>query len=74
MRMGNKNPNWKGREITYMGLHTWIKRKYHLPKVCEKCGKKKPEWANKSGKYLRDRNDWIPLCRSCHMKYDKGRR
>lgn len=33
---------------------------------------KRFDWANISGKYLRDRNDFIQLCRSCHEKWDKG--
>jgi len=32
---------------------------------------KKIHWANKSGEYLRDKDDWIRLCCKCHKKYDK---
>lgn len=40
---------------------------------CERChrtDKKKYEWANKSGRYLRDLTDWIRLCTSCHRLHD----
>ena len=29
------------------------------------------DWANISGEYKRKLDDWIRLCRSCHIKYDK---
>ena len=32
---------------------------------------KKYEWANVSGEYKRDFSDWIRLCVSCHVAYDK---
>ena len=46
---------------------------------CEKCGVKpgkgkdgrtKVHWANISGSYLRDREDWLHLCVRCHYKED----
>ena len=70
-KVGPKNPNWKGKSIGYSGLHSWIRRNFTKSKACEKCGKEGfLDWANKTGKYLRSREDWILLCRSCHMKYD----
>lgn len=70
-------------EVGYTYLHKAIEREYGIPKQCEKCGKKisytgkkvkhrNIHWANKSGEYRRDRDDWIGLCVSCHRKYDKG--
>lgn len=44
--------------------------------MCEHCKsttKKRYEWANASGDYLRNLSDWIRLCKSCHIKYDKDR-
>jgi len=76
-KMGSKNPNWKGKKIGYWGVHSFVKRKFKRPKKCEICGvTENLDWANKNGKYLRNREDWICLCRSCHMKYDysKGMR
>ncbi len=69
-RFGENNPNWKGKNITYSGIHTWIRRKLKKEK-CYFCGSQKNlDYANKSGEYKRDMNDWLCLCRSCHMKYD----
>jgi len=66
-----KNGMWKGNDVRYIGVHSWIKR--HKPKseLCDNCNKVKPyDLANISGKYKRDVNDFKWLCRSCHMKED----
>ena len=67
------NPMWKGDKVGYKCLHKWIKRHKGILGKCLHCGeiKKRRVWANVSGKYLRDLNDWIPLCYSCHWKFDK---
>ena len=70
-----KNPNWKGNRVGYIGLHTWVKRHKGEAIKCEFCGKEKTtsksiQWANKSHKYLRNLDDFISLCVSCHRKYD----
>ena len=73
-----KHPGWKGDKVGYSGLHWWIRRKLGSPSNCKNCGiggKKiggrwSIEWANKSGEYKRDFNDWIPLCSLCHRRYD----
>lgn len=70
------NSNWKDDDVGYSGLHKWIRRKYGQPSTCEHCYEgqlfgQKIHWANKSGKYLRDRNDWLRLCSLCHKKYDR---
>lgn len=31
----------------------------------------KIHWANKTGFYLREKEDWIRLCAKCHRNYDK---
>lgn|SRR3990167_7994514 len=69
------NPLWKGDKVSYTGLHKWVYRHRGKALKCEFCGKEKTtprsiNWANKSHKYLRDLNDWISLCVSCHRKYD----
>lgn len=67
-----KHPLWKGDAVSYDGLHKWVKRKLGSPKECVFCGEseKKIEWANIDHSYRRDLDDWLPLCRSCHRKYD----
>jgi len=69
--INEKNPKWKGDKVGYYALHLWIYRKFGKPIKCEIChGIKNLEWSNKSGKYLRYRNDWQRLCRKCHRNYD----
>jgi hypothetical protein len=67
------NFKWKGNDVKYGALHSWVKRRLGKAKCCEMCGIKngKYEWANKSQKYKRELSDWISLCLSCHRKYDK---
>lgn len=72
---GEKNCNWKGDKVGYWALHKWVYRILGKPITCEHCGKtgltgRKIHWANKSGQYLREKNDWLRLCVSCHRKYD----
>lgn len=82
---GDKIWNWKGDDVSYAGLHMWVKRKFGKPNKCENSFCKYPrfdakgrimvkpkryEWANKSRKYIRIREDWIMLCVSCHRRFD----
>jgi hypothetical protein len=65
------NPNWKGDNVEYGSLHDWLHDRIEIQKNCQHCGKeKKLDLANISQKYKRDVNDYIWLCRSCHMKQD----
>ena len=68
------NPAWKGDKVGYMGLHNWIRRKLGKPTKCILCGKGKNKyyWANISGEYQRNTKDFMELCASCHVKYDRG--
>jgi endogenous inhibitor of DNA gyrase (YacG/DUF329 family) len=81
----NKSPRWKGMKAGYFAKHIHIVKHYGHAPQCEYCkviGKKifaggnryrwSIEWANVSGKYLRDRNDYVGLCKACHMKFDSG--
>lgn len=71
--VGLNNPLWKGDDAGYGSKHDWIKKWYGEAIKCEDCGTttaKKYDWANISGKYLRDRSDWKRLCRKCHHKMD----
>lgn len=81
----DKAPNWKGDGVGYHGLHGWARKILGKPSHCNFCRIKGKyfvrkngikhwsiQWANKSRKYVRDINDWIALCISCHKKYDKS--
>jgi len=71
-KMGEKHYNWKGGDGGYGKLHYWVYQKKGRPTVCEFCGttKGKLEWANKSQQYRKELNDWLSLCKKCHVEYD----
>ena len=68
------HPFWKGDSAKYHAMHKWIYRHKGNPELCEHCGKthkeKRIEWANINHLYTRKPDDYIPLCVSCHRKYD----
>lgn len=68
----NKNQKWKGDDVGYSSLHEWVKRRIEKPNSCAFCGVsgKRIELANKSYQYRRDIDDWLWLCKKCHVKYD----
>lgn len=76
---GKNSPLYK-EKLTYKYLHTWVSNMLGRPKKCLHCNKPgclnkgnkwSIQWANKSQQYLRDLNDWIPLCCKCHYIYDR---
>lgn len=76
-KIGEESPNWKGDKVKYRALHNWVERVLGKPDICEHCHNKFPlkrkkiDWANKDHSYRRNKQDWIRLCRQCHIKYDK---
>lgn len=72
---GEGSPTWKGYGANIRSRHLWISRHYGNPRLCEHCltkTAKRYEWANISGKYKRKgRSDYLRLCKSCHVKYDR---
>lgn len=74
-RLDDKNTNWKGNKVGYQGLHIWIRRKLGKASKCNFCRstrKRIYHWANISGEYKRDSNDFMELCPECHVAYDRG--
>lgn len=70
-KRGERNPNWRGDDVQYSGLHSWLNRNLTKTGVCQKCGASgKTDWANVSGDYRREASDFVELCRSCHMESD----
>ena len=62
-KKGQDHHFWKGDKIGYSGIHKWIKRVYGSPQRCDACGSSDDpktiyDWANISGKYIRDKSDW----------------
>lgn len=76
-RKGKQHYGWKGALVGYRALHHWVVRELGQPAICESCGCEgtghKMHWANKSGDYKREINDWLRLCASCHKQYDLER-
>ena len=72
--VGESNPAWKGDGVGYPALHAWIRR---ILGSADRCSfdpshtSGRFHWANVSGNYERSIEDWIPLCPTCHKKYDK---
>ncbi len=70
INLGEKNGMWKGNKASYRSLHYWLE--LHKEKsICENCKiNKAHDFANISGQYKRDVNDYKCLCRKCHMIED----
>ncbi len=80
---GAKHPRWVGDKVNYSSLHKWVKKGLGDLKECVYCGKQDAkrkdgrsaiQLANISHTYKRDLSDWIPLCVTCHFKYDVAHR
>lgn len=70
---GDNHYEYKGQNVSYIGLHNWVNKEFGKPRTCEHCGtteSKTYDWANISGQYKRDLSDWIRLCRKCHHIFD----
>lgn len=73
------NKKYKGINAGYTAKHHWLYKWYGKASKCENtnCTYENPklyEWANISGKYKRERDDYMQLCPSCHRKMDNARR
>lgn len=67
--------DWHGDMSAYKALHYRIGKKFGKPDTCEGCDKsgligQEIHWANKTGNYTEDREDWLRLCRKCHKEFD----
>lgn len=66
------HPGWKGDKVGYAGIHSWLRRNFVKPNVCQNCEEQKElQWANISHEYKRDIKDYVALCRVCHSYYDR---
>lgn len=57
----------------YNSIHRWVQKNFIKADICELCQRedgKNYEWANISGKYRREKTDWMRLCVLCHRNYD----
>lgn len=59
----------KEKIVGYTALHDWVRRYLGKATVCVNGHTaKRFVWANISGEYKRELNDWHSLCNSCNMK------
>ena len=73
--IGEKHHGWKGENVSYYGLHRWIRRNMSKPKdgLCELCHQVQfREAANLAGIYNREFKNWAWFCHKCHMKWDNS--
>jgi hypothetical protein len=58
----------------YLTIHKWMRDNYGKASKCEHCNtttSKRYDWALIANcEYAKDRDVFIELCRSCHVKYD----
>lgn len=69
---GENNDNWKGDDAGKQAFHRRLYSRYGKPSICGACGTTKSknyDYASLTGKY-NDIEDYLPMCRSCHSKYD----
>lgn len=75
--IGELNNQWKGEDVSYRNLHTWVERHLGKASACAvsyrgDCSKYF-SWANVSHQYKRDLLDWLPLCYRHHKLHDLNR-
>jgi|ERR1700719_944878 len=73
-QQNEKHYYWKGINASYSAKHKWVYRKKGKAEYCSFNPyhiAKRYEWANISGVYLRDIDDYAQLCRKCHHEYDR---
>lgn len=77
VQSGKKSIHWKGKDADYCTKHMWLYNRYGTAKKCENLDceftdSKRFEWANISGEYKREREDYAQLCSKCHRNWDCG--
>jgi hypothetical protein len=71
---GKKNWNWK-ENVSYNRLHDWVREEKGKAQECENCNTSQSprfEWANLSGEYKKDLDDFVSLCVNCHHLIDNS--
>ena len=70
---GSKNPmfNKFKEDVSYNGIHWWVRKNKLKPEVCEICHKSgKLELSNKTHTISRNLEDWQWIHHKCHYQYD----
>lgn len=66
------NHMWKGDDATKCAFHRRLYSRHGKPSACLVCGTTTAnhyDYANLTGRY-EDLEDYAPMCRSCHWKFD----
>ena len=76
---------YKGDDISYLAAHERVRRRYGsaTEHQCIQCGAQARDWAynhmaevelvDEDGMvYSGEPTDYMPLCRSCHLYFDRG--
>jgi hypothetical protein len=69
---GENNANWRGDQAGYAAFHKRLYALHGKPNRCATCHTTTAaafDYANLTGRY-EDLNDYAPMCRSCHWRYD----
>lgn len=72
-KKGKKSSTWKGSKVGKTALHVRLhskKKKEHFCNFCKQ--EKRLDLANISQEYKHTLDDWMWLCRECHVRYDNG--
>ena len=73
-KFANENhPRWKGDDVSYDGLHYWIRKHFPKPEdgLCMLCHQTPlRQAANLTGILNREFKNWAWFCIPCHKKYD----
>lgn len=71
-KTGTKHHNWKGESVGYHALHIWVNRNKVKTGVCSLCGANRyTEWGMMTENFSRNLDDYIEVCKPCHMRMDK---
>jgi len=69
--IGEQHHRWKGEDVGYRALHIWLAKTKTKTGVCSRChAQRYTEWANLTDRNSRDPDDYIELCKPCHMRQD----
>lgn len=78
-KFGKESSAYKDGSGLYTSIHDWIRNNKSKPELCELCGLPefynsklgRLELSNKTGKLIRDINNFQYVHHSCHFKFDK---
>ena len=85
---GEAHPRWVGEDISYAGVHLRLRRERGAvsARICDHCGERAANWAydhtdtyERCGiwggselTYSTDLDRYLPLCVSCHRRFDRA--